>query len=97
MLKQKTRSTDFLARFGGEEFCIVLLNLMPEEAFRRMEAIRKTAESLEIPFGDKIIRLTMSIGLACEFGESLEHMIKCADERLYRAKQDGRNRVIGYD
>lgn len=83
------------ARLGGEEFCIVLPATAPSEATRLAELIRSrlAAEKIEL---DKIsIRATVSAGITMCLGEAetLDMLLSRADDALYRAKNEGRNRV----
>ncbi len=96
VLKGKCRKADFLARWGGEEFLIVLpeTNLVGGE--KAAESMRKAIESEKFNFNDHEISVTMSIGVACHNAKEmkLQDLLKLADERLYRAKESGRNQVI---
>ena len=89
------RSTDVLARWGGEEFLLMLPETGVSEALQCVDRMR--ASLAEVSFDDIApgLRLTFSAGLAaCQPGESVEAVIELADQALYRAKQAGRNRVI---
>ncbi|MDR2355946.1 MAG: diguanylate cyclase, partial [Clostridiales Family XIII bacterium] len=96
-LSQRFRKTDAVCRYGGEEFCVLLLSPSKEKAAEIAEECRKRIEDLSIPFEDKIIRVTISIGLA-EFlparDRTLTELIARADAALYEAKAGGRNRVV---
>jgi len=90
------RAPDLLGRLGGEEFSALLLGSDAVQAARVAERIRAAMEGTRIPQADRTLSVTVSIGVA-EFGldgTSAENMIKSADDRLYRAKAEGRNRVI---
>ena len=85
-----------VARFGGEEFVVVLPGLDAQEALQVAEAIRLRIHQLPVESGGKQIRLSASIGLHTvdgERGDAPEEIIRIADEALYRAKDDGRNCV----
>lgn len=94
-----TRTTDFIARFGGEEFIIVSLNMTPESAFNFGEKLRSEVEKLPIPIYNnysEITHITVSIGVysviaAADTTANL--MIAKADAVLYRSKAEGRNRT----
>lgn len=92
------RSTDLLARIGGEEFAFLLLHVSEEEAVIKLEKLRKDIEKLSVksPLGD--IKVTVSIGVASLAKEivSLDMLYKNADDTLYRAKENGRNQVVLY-
>ena len=85
-----------VARFGGEEFVVVLPGLDAREALQVAEAIRLRIHQLPVESGGKQIRLSASIGLHTvdgDRGDAPEEIIRIADEALYRAKDDGRNCV----
>lgn len=90
-LKSAVRETDFLGRYGGEEFLVVLPETELEIALNIGERIRKNIEALS--FSEKDLRVTISGGLK-EFKQGdASDLIKEADELLYMAKRKGRNRV----
>lgn len=95
-LKQHSRDNDLIARFGGEEFVMLLPDANLEEAHRCAERIRSAAEALQVNAGsDKAVLITVSIGVA-EVGvgyETIETALARADRALYQAKNNGRNRV----
>lgn len=95
MLKKSLRATDFVARYGGEEFVI----LLPQtEAIDLAEPLQKTKNKIQaIPFKfkDNDIRITISIGAAIFSGNDAKHSaFERADKALYKAKQDGRNKIV---
>ena len=101
-LKKRIRTeTDLIGRYGGEEFLIVLYNLLPEKAMHIAEGIRKTVEMMHERHPKEMVgQATISIGVfAGEPTEkdTFEQMIHKADCALYRAKQTGRNKVVFYD
>jgi diguanylate cyclase (GGDEF)-like protein len=93
VLRSSLPADAIIARMGGEEFCVLL---QAGDAAACCESIRRTLEmsALEVPGSDEQVRLTVSIGLTCEPGASLEAMINCADALLYQAKDSGRNRLV---
>jgi diguanylate cyclase (GGDEF)-like protein len=95
ILNSSTNHNDMVARFGGEEFCVVLKNVNQFSAmdiFNRMRAeVEKTAVYTQ---NNEEIRFTISIGVVMSSDESLEDIINDADMMLYKAKQNGRNQVI---
>ncbi|MBA5763325.1 diguanylate cyclase [Vibrio sp. 404] len=83
---------DIVARFGGEEFCIQACGEF-ESFTRRLDKLRQRIEKTTITHNHTAIKLTISIGVAT-VQSSLDQQIKLADDRLYQAKEAGRNRVI---
>jgi diguanylate cyclase (GGDEF)-like protein len=99
VLKETVRSVDLVARYGGEEFSVLLPKTGYEGAAIVAERIRQTVETLKIPVVDQVTGVTVSIGLAefkPEFKEA-DEFIDNADQALYRAKADGKNRVCRAD
>lgn len=99
-LKQSVREYDVAARFGGEEFAILLPETTIEQAYERAEYIRKAVEEMEftVPTNAAPIRATMSFGIACResFSQSTDEIIHNADTALYHSKLSGRNRAYAY-
>ena len=95
LMKEKSRSTTFLSRWGGEEFLVVLPDCNGDNAYIVLERLRTLIENSVIKVGDQEIRITMTFGLT-EFGYDMdeEAAIKEADEKLYMGKQNGRNQVV---
>lgn len=92
ILKNEYRDDDIAARFGGEEFVVMLSHCDLDNAKIKAEKLRKKIETLN-PLG---IRITISIGLSqleCE-EDSFPDILDRADEALYKAKQQGRNRLV---
>lgn len=94
MLIEKVRKTDIVSRFGGEEFCILLIGSEIDHAEMVLERIRSAVEGLTISDGDKSFSFTVSVGLATKKQDTLEKMIQIADNCLYEAKESGKNRVV---
>jgi diguanylate cyclase (GGDEF)-like protein len=87
--------TNLVGRVGGEEFIGVIDKLENLSVFDFCENIRKEIVDLPIKFQDHNIKVTMSGGLASSTEiENLEDLINLADERLYKAKEGGRNQII---
>jgi diguanylate cyclase (GGDEF)-like protein/PAS domain S-box-containing protein len=91
------RSGGVLARIGGEEFAVLLPDVDAGGAARVAEQIRAAVEALEVPSGERgSIRPTVSVGIAAHAdGDDVEELLLRADDALYRAKEQGRNRVVG--
>lgn len=93
------RPRDFVARFGGEEFVVVLTNLSREEALEMAETIRRNVEQIKIPHSKSQVldHVTISLGIATMFPikeSSPYELLIMADNALYQAKKMGRNRTI---
>ena len=97
ILKRSVREYDVVARFGGEEFSILLPETTIEKAFERAELMRKEIENAEfaIPTSILPIRATMSFGVSCRerFDQETKDILHSADLALYKSKYNGRNRV----
>lgn len=82
-------------RHGGEEFCILLEGSYLEQALKNAETIRQAVECSPIRYRDRLIFLTVSIGLAeADASTYIDEIIRQADANLYDAKSQGRNRVV---
>jgi len=91
-LLQGRRPFDLICRWGGEEFIALFLLPHGEDAGHVAERLRQQAQRTRIPQGD--LQVTLSGGLVLlDAGETLDTAIKRADMLLYRAKQNGRNRI----
>lgn len=99
MLNAQARSADVVCRFGGEEFLLLLPNMPPATALARAEQWRRDFAASSIAFGEFRMQATLSIGLASYpgHGTTPQALIRSADHALYRAKTEGRNRVIMAD
>jgi diguanylate cyclase (GGDEF)-like protein len=85
-----------VARYGGEEFVIVVPDNDKEKAHAKAVKIRKEIEKYPFKYQDISIKITMSMGVAEYPGDAVarRELIDMADKALYRAKEEGRNRVI---
>lgn len=90
------RSDDYFARYGGEEFCILLPSTSEKDAELLAERLRQKYAGLAIEFGGEILHSTISIGVSDSTNAGLEFdaLVAAADRAMYRAKQEGRNRVV---
>lgn len=95
-LRVNLREADICARFGGEEFAAVLPGANLSDAVAVAERIRASIESVRFAVGKEKAKVTVSIGVSSypEDGASLENLLEIADQRLYAAKDAGRNRVM---
>jgi len=95
VVRSGLRSHDSAGRLGGEEFMVVLPETGPDEALQVAERLRATVEDLAVCIDKKVIRLTVSIGIASlQTCGTVEELMKAADHALYAAKDAGRNRVV---
>ncbi|MFH1216125.1 MAG: diguanylate cyclase [Pseudomonadota bacterium] len=99
ILKSSVRASDMVIRYGGEEFIILLIDVKSRKDILDLaEKIRKTMEETVINVPDGTLKKTLSIGVS-EFPTDTDgfwEAIKFADVALYRAKEDGRNRVVSF-
>jgi diguanylate cyclase (GGDEF)-like protein len=100
-VRDSIRIEDLAARFGGEEFSVLLIQCDPDRAFMIGERIRTTIEGKKVKYGDRELSVTVSIGVAHTATEGLvpdsASLIDRADKALYVAKRGGRNRTSVYD
>ena len=94
LLKKLSRTSDIVARWGGEEFVLLLPETDGQQAVNHAERLRLAIAEISIPAGEKNISMTSSFGIAERTAAlSLDRMIDEADMQLYEAKRSGRNRV----
>lgn len=93
LLSKQVRETDFVARFGGEEFVLLMPETTVEQATKVADNLRNSIEQCEFHFKDQRVPVTISCGLA-QFseGDKVETAFNRADKALYYAKHNGRNR-----
>lgn len=100
ILKSSTRNIDIPARYGGDEFLVVLSEVNAEGARLFCERLRKTIERTTFTNGEDSIQLTISLGysmLPAKEAIAARDLVRRADHALYEAKRTGRNRVCGYE
>jgi diguanylate cyclase (GGDEF)-like protein len=97
-MKNVLRPYDILGRYGGEEFLIVLPGCTMQEATSAAERLRARLDSTPLALREIQVRISGSFGIASsrEVAEDVDAMIWAADAALYRAKREGRNRVISW-
>jgi len=97
-IKKNLASTDFVARWGGEEFIILMPDSDLHVSFERLEAMREKISALPFMFKGSRVSVTVSIGLInVKQSPSIEAAFENVDELLYEAKQGGRNQTIKKD
>lgn len=95
--QHQVRAEDVFARYGGEEFAVLLRGVSPAGAVRAAERIRTTIEVLPATHDGRVIPISVSGGVAAlseQSEPSADRLVRTADSRLYRAKREGRNRMI---
>ncbi len=95
-LRDHFRESDIICRFGGEEFIIILREANEAETFEKAELLRNSVKKLPIKFGNQTLQeLNISIGISVypNHGKIGKDIIEAADEALYRAKKEGRDRL----
>lgn len=95
VMKLKLRGADFIARYGGEEFVIIMPSTSAGEANKAIDKIRLAVSKSPFNFHGKPVGVTMSFGITeVEEGDNGESLFSRADELLYKAKANGRNRIV---
>jgi diguanylate cyclase (GGDEF)-like protein len=98
LLKDSFRQSDTAGRYGGEEFVVILPETDIESAHTKIECLRETVAGAEFLLGARgePVQISISAGLACfpEDGVSSAELFALADDRMFQAKREGRNRVV---
>jgi len=98
LLKKYCRQTDFVSRFGGEEFTMLLSNTDKKSALILAEKIRRIIEKTGFIYMGKEIKITISCGISdLQEGDTQDSIFNRADKALYKAKKDGRNRSVIFE
>ena len=92
-LRAHVSEDDIVARIGGEEFALILQSIEPENTAHYFESLREDIASIFVECAGQRVPVSCSIGVVGAFGNTLEPILKRADELLYVAKKNGRNRV----
>ncbi len=99
LLRDYVRNVDYVARFGGDEFTILMPEIIKKDSLTIAERLCRLIHQHEVtlPSGDKI-QVTVSIGIACysEDGNTNDQLIHAADQALYHAKSAGKNQICPY-
>ncbi len=93
IIEQNVRNIDIVSRYGGEEFCVLLVNAKKDDCFNTADRIRSQIEDHKYTDGKISEKMTISIGMA-EYpkdSKDLDGFIKYADDAMYQAKKTGRN------
>jgi diguanylate cyclase (GGDEF)-like protein/PAS domain S-box-containing protein len=94
---QRTRGQDVACRYGGEEFALILAGATAEAACKRIEILREELKQLTVQHSGQVLgRISFSIGISVfpSHGATAEELLRAADRALYRAKTEGRDRVV---
>ncbi len=97
-LKSNVRESDYVCRYGGEEFVIILKNTSFEKAMKKAESLRRIVNSIELLCNSNQIKVTASFGVSTlekDNFRSEKRLLAEADSAMYRAKELGKNMVIG--
>jgi diguanylate cyclase (GGDEF)-like protein len=101
VLQSKLRKTDILCRIGGEEFVALCKRATKDAALEIGEKLRLAVGNLEVPFGQDVIHVTISVGIATVSDGNIDHtadnLYRQADIAVYRSKERGRNVVTHFD
>jgi two-component system, cell cycle response regulator len=94
-IRKRIRKEDLLARYGGEEFAVLTPEIDYKGALATAEKVRKVIEKYEFSFDGEVIPVTISCGVATlgKKGDEATALVQRADEKLYEAKESGRNKV----
>jgi diguanylate cyclase (GGDEF)-like protein len=96
-LKKNLRPNEFLARWGGEEFALLMQNQSSDGLAERLDALRQSLSELPFKFKQTPVKITASFGASCyqyDSDETLQQFFERADDGLYTAKENGRNCVV---
>lgn len=98
VLREQSRESDTLARLGGDEFAVILKETNPEDAMVSAKRFCRALNEIQLQVGPHTHQVSSSIGIAMypEHGTDLKSLLAHADMAMYKAKEDGRNRVTMY-
>jgi diguanylate cyclase (GGDEF)-like protein len=96
-LQTRVRAEDIACRYGGEEFLIILPEAALEDTLKRAEQLRVGIKGLNVRYHDRAlgaVAVSLGVAILSEHGSTAEAILKAADAALYRAKREGRDRVV---
>ncbi|KAB7662369.1 sensor domain-containing diguanylate cyclase [Plesiomonas shigelloides] len=94
-IQQSLRETDFIARFGGEEFALLISDMSPDELSIKLDEIREKISQLPFKFHADKVSITVSLGASeLQSGDTISTWQERADKALYHAKNNGRNQIF---
>jgi len=96
ILSDNIRDTDIIARFGGEEFCLLSINIDNLSAEKMLEKIRSVIENTPLVVENITVPIKVSIGYTTVLTETIDLMVNDSDSALYQAKESGRNKVVQF-
>lgn len=94
IMKKSMAGKGFAARWGGEEFLLVYTGCDMETTLTYLEMLVEAIREMRVEYDDKAIKITISIGVATGNGDSVDKVLCTADDRLYHAKKEERDRVV---
>ena len=100
IVKTKIREIDFFSRYGGEEFVILMKNTRNRAAMQKTEILREAVSSHKFEYGATSLSVSASFGVVTLENNnfnSAQEMLAAVDSMMYKAKQDGKNRVVGIE
>lgn len=98
LISESFRKTDMVYRYGGEELVVILTETPIENAGIPLERLRKKISEHKFSYNDQETNVTVSIGIGTNFPgiQNEKELVECTDKALYKAKQEGRNKVVAY-
>ncbi len=93
-IKTQLREKDLICRWGGEEFLIILEGIELEQAKKKLDRLRENISKIKVPYEDKEITMTVTIGAVVVDNKDIHTAIEEADKKLYKGKKSGKNKVV---
>lgn len=94
VIREAVRTVDFPARYGGEEFAVIVPQIDAAALVAIAERIRESVEAMPAPTGGAAVTISIGAAIYPDDGATADALFRAADERLYAAKGEGRNRVV---